>query len=89
MKRGKHLIMGIHITDRVTHAGQVQEVLTQHGANIKTRLGLHETAEIGSPANGLIMLELTGDEAGCQAMGDRLNAIDGIEVQTMVFEHPA
>ena len=89
MKRGKHLIMGVHITDRVAHAGQVQQVLTQHGANIKTRLGLHETAEGGSSGNGLILIEMTGGDADCQALADKLNAIDGVEVKTMFFGHPA
>ena len=42
MKKAKHLILGIHITERLVHALPVQQILTEFGGNIKTRLGLHE-----------------------------------------------
>ena len=38
----KHLILGVHITNRVKHVPEVQKVLTEFGCSIKTRLGLHE-----------------------------------------------
>jgi hypothetical protein len=40
-----HLILGIHVTDRVQKAGEVQQLFTEYGCNIKTRLGLHEVAQ--------------------------------------------
>ena len=89
MARERHLIYGIHITDRVEHAAQVQQVLTEHGCNIKTRLGLHEVPEASCAPSGVVLLEMVGGPALCQAMADKLNAIEGVEVQEMVFEHPA
>ena len=84
----KHIILGVHITDRVTHAGQVQQTLTEYGVNIKTRLGLHEIAGNQASPNGLILLEMAGNESRCLEVATRLAAIKGVEVQKMVFDHP-
>ena len=83
----KHIILGVHITDRVQHATEVQAVFTEFGRGIKTRLGLHRVdANACSPA-GLILLELCGEEARCDEMAAKLNAIEGVEAKKMVFEH--
>ena len=81
----KHIIYGVHVTDRLHKVAEVQKLLTEYGGHIKTRLGLHEV-ENSSP-NGLLVLEMWGDEGKCVALRDKLNAIDGIEVQEMVFDH--
>jgi hypothetical protein len=82
-----HIILGVHITDRFKDAGTVQKVFTEYGSHIKTRLGLHEI-EPGKPSRqGIIVLELVGAAAGCQELAARLAAIEGIEVQQMVFTH--
>jgi len=83
----KHLIFGIHVSDRVQHAGAVQELLTQYGCSIKTRIGLHDTDDRKCSTSGVIVLEMFGDEATCHEMADKLNAIEGVEVQKMIFEH--
>lgn len=44
-RKANHTIIGIHVTDRVQHAGEVQQTLTKHGCQIKTRIGLHEISE--------------------------------------------
>ena len=87
MTKEKHTILGVHITDRVKEAVKVQKLLTAFGEQIKTRLGLHE---IGSPMspNGLLLLEMVGPDKGIQELSDQLNALDGVEVQSMVFFHP-
>jgi len=51
-----HRIVGIHITDRATHAGEVQQILTKYGKNIRTRLGLHEVEVDSASPNGLILI---------------------------------
>jgi len=88
MAKERHLIYGVHITDRVKSAAEVQQVLTEHGCSIKTRLGLHEVSEASCAPNGLLLLEMAGGPALCEAMADKLNAIEGVEVQQMVFDHP-
>ncbi len=82
----KHMILGVHITDRLQHASQVQDILTEYGCNIKTRLGLHEVYNVCSP-NGLLILELWGEEDRCNEMGKKLNDVVGVETQMMVFAH--
>jgi hypothetical protein len=84
----KHRILGVHITDRVTNARDVQQVFTEYGTNIKTRIGLHQVDEGYCSPNGLILLELFGDDKTCNAMRDKLRTIAGVEVQEMLFRHP-
>lgn len=81
-----HVIVGLHLTDRFNQAGVVQGLLTEYGRLIKTRVGLHRTEELGT-AQGVILLEMVGDEAGWREMGRRMREIPGVEVQEIVFEH--
>ncbi len=82
-----HTILGVHITDRLEEAIEVQKLLTIYGQQIKTRLGLHELEKEGGK-NGLLLLEMIGKEEGIRDLADKLNAIEGVEVQSMVFHHP-
>lgn len=82
-----HIILGVHITSRQVNAAKVQELLTQYGCNIKTRVGLHHVHDEFCSTNGLMLLHMTGDEARCLELGDKLNAMPGITVKNMVFEH--
>jgi len=84
----RHVILGVHVTDRVTHAGQVQVALTEYGANIKTRLGIHDVHDKFCSPNGLMLIEFLGDDGRCDALIDRLSAIEGVETKRMVFDHP-
>lgn len=84
----KHRILGVHITNRATRAHEVQGLLTEYGCNIRVRLGLHETDEKFCSPNGLILLELFGDDKLCDELAEKLGALVGIEVQQMVFDHP-
>ena len=64
------------------------KALTQFGGLIKTRLGLHEIGQGRcSSKNGLVLLELVGPGAKCKQLAAKLAAIEGIEVQQMVFKH--
>jgi len=83
----KHIILGVHVTDRLRRASDVQKLLTEYGCNIKTRLGLHEVNGDFCATNGLLILELVGDEAKCHSLADQLGSIEGIDVQKMVFGH--
>ena len=84
----KHILVGVHITERVKHAAAVQEVLTRFGCQIRTRIGLHEADQGVCSPNGLILLELVDDDASLAELKEALGIIAGVEVQTMVFEHP-
>lgn len=84
-----HFILGVHITDRLKDAARVQQVLTEYGSNIKTRLGLHEVEPAAPSPQGVVILEVVGDADTCHRLAARLAAIEGVEVQQMVFAHPA
>jgi len=83
----KHIVFGVHITDRLKRVEAVQHLLSEYGCNIKTRLGLHEVSEKFCSPNGLLILEMAGDEKKCLELADKLAAVKGIEVQKMVFNH--
>ena len=80
---GKHIILAIHITDRLKHAGQVQQLLTEYGNHIKTRLGLHDV-DTPSP-NGVLLLEMHGNEDRIGELKGKLAQVEGIEVKEVVF----
>jgi hypothetical protein len=88
MMKPRHLIYGIHVTDRVKEAPDIQKVLTEYGCYIKTRLGLHHVDENLCSPRGLILLEMVGDEEKCGELKKRLSAIEGVEIKEMVFDHP-
>lgn len=83
-----HTILGVHITERLKEAVEVQKQLTAYGRYIKTRLGLHEIEKGHEAPNGLLLLEMVGPDDKTKELCDRLNAITGVEVKSMRFEHP-
>lgn len=88
MPLSKHIILGVHITDRIHHVDPVQHLLTEYGCSIRTRLGLHEADTGFCSPNGLLLLEMTDDDTRCGELMGKLNAIEGVEVKQMTFEHP-
>jgi len=82
-----HIILGVHITDRIKHVNLIQQVLTEFGCYIKTRLGLHEAGKDFCSPNGLMILELAGDAGKCAELELKLKQIEGASVQKMVFTH--
>ncbi len=88
MTMKRHLILAIHVTDRLKHALEVQRVLTDYGRWIKTRLGLHEAAEEDASPNGLMILEVLDHDDVFQELQAALKSIAGIEIAPIVFDHP-
>ncbi len=83
----KHIVLGVHITDRVKHVPAIQQALTEYGCYIKTRLGLHEADKAKCSPNGLLLLEMVDDDAKVGELEKKLKAVEGIEVQKMIFKH--
>ena len=79
----KHIIVGVHLVDRETHAVKTQQVFTKYGARIKTRLGLHDDI---CPSNGQILLEME-DTPETSRMIEELEAMEGVDCKTMTFAH--
>lgn len=82
----KTTILGIKITKRVEKSTKVQDLLTKFGCSIRTRLGLHEVSEDYCSEEGLIILELVGDEGEMLKLEEELKRIPGVEVRKMVFD---
>ncbi|MCU0913757.1 MAG: hypothetical protein MUC88_04230 [Planctomycetes bacterium] len=87
MDQARHIVLGVHITERVRHVPRIQELLTEYGCSIKTRLGLHTVSEDFCSPNGLVLLEMAGPEQPIYELMEKLKTIEGVEVQKMVFEH--
>ncbi len=85
MMKDKRLIYGVLLTDRMAGAAPVQALLTEYGCHIKTRLGLHSVDDSFCSAKGLLVLEMFGEETKCRELGEKLAAIEGVEVQSMEF----
>lgn len=83
----KHIILGIHLTNRMTKAGELQKVFSEFGCHIKTRLGLHQTDHNACSPNGVVIIEYFGDDATLANMEAAIRSIDGLELQKMVFTH--
>jgi hypothetical protein len=82
-----YTVVGIHVPNRFKHASDVQKVLTEYGCSIRTRLGLHEVDKDHCATNGLLLLEMYGEEVALKDMMKKLKVIDdGIDVQQMIFQ---
>jgi hypothetical protein len=81
-----HIILGVHITNRAKHVSKVQDLFTEYGCSIKTRLGLHLTSEKVCSQNGLIILEMTGENSVAHELMEKLTAIEGVQCQKMAFK---
>jgi len=87
MSTESHVIVAVHISDRTKLVQEVQNVLSQFGCSIKTRLGLHEASADYCSTKGVIILELIGGAAKAKELIDKLDAIYGVETKTVVFSH--
>jgi len=80
----KFQIMTILVNHRKSEAERLQQLLTEFGCNIKMRLGLHETKDICAE-DGLIILQMDGDEKDIHQLKDGLEHIDGVKVQLITM----
>jgi hypothetical protein len=78
-------ILGVMINDPAKGADKIQSILTKYGCVIRTRLGMHDIDEEYASDTGLMLLELIGDMHECLRLENDLLALDGVEVQKMVF----
>ena len=79
------MILGVLISNRVKNVAQAQKVLTEHGCNIKTRLGLHEVGNPTCSPSGLLIIETFGRPAEILALEKKLKRVPGLLVRKMVF----
>jgi hypothetical protein len=78
-------ILGVMINEPGKDSGNIQSILTKYGCSIRTRLGLHDIDEEYARESGLMLLELIGDVQECLRLENELLALEGVEVQKMIF----
>lgn len=79
-------IMGFVLHDRMKSASTVQELLTRHGCDINTRIGLHVTSEDTCSTDGLILLEFKdGSDKAVKEFEKELKEIADVDVKDMTF----
>lgn len=79
----KTTIMAVTIDGRNEHAPKAQQILTDHGCIIKTRIGLHETEENSCSPKGLILLQIFAEKSDVEALENDLTSIEGVHVNKM------
>lgn len=82
-----HVILGIHIQDRVNQVPDIQKIFTQYGCQIKTRLGIHDVDKNACSPSGIILLDTIGEAGKIDQLMETVNQMDGVEIQKMVFAH--
>lgn len=78
-----YYIIALRIDHRTSNAVKVQEILTKHGCNIRTRIGLHEADAETCADDGLIILQACGDIAVIQQMLADFDALDGVRAKML------
>ncbi len=73
-------VIVIGVKHRREEADKLQKLLTEHGCEVKARLGLHEAGTECSD-EGLIILQLVPDDPKAESMVDELNKLDGIKAK--------
>ena len=73
-------VVVIGVQHRREEAEKLQRVLTEHGCEVKARLGLHEAGSVCSD-EGLIILQLVPDEPKADSLVEELNKLDGIKAK--------
>ena len=76
-------IVIISVEKRQEISAKVQEVLTEFGCIIQTRLGLHNSSKDSCSSNGLIILECIDNKEETKKLSNKLLSIEGIKVKVV------
>ena len=78
-------IMAIKVKGRESKAPHFQEILTEYGCIIETRVGFHETGEDHCSMDGFIILHLSGQDAEIQNLFNEIKNLNGITPKFIEF----
>jgi len=78
-------IMAIRVDHRYSRVPGVQELLTEYGCHIRTRVGFHEATSDYCSEDGIIILNLCGEPEKITELHRRLNALDGVAAKFVEF----
>ena len=74
-------IVLVKIDQRSTEATKVQGILTKYGCNIRVRLGLHQVSNEFCANDGLVVLEVQGEQNILENMISELNALEYVQAR--------
>ena len=78
-------ILAIKVDGRTSNAVHVQEILTKFGCNIKTRVGFHEASADLCATDGIIVLQLFGEDSIAKTMCEELDKLNGVSSRIIEF----
>ncbi len=81
----KKTILLILISKRKETAIQVQKLLTAWGCLIKTRLGIHDGVMENCSDEGLLILELYGNEEEKNELARKIGVLPGVSSQLVTL----
>lgn len=76
-------IFGIRLSERIKNSTKLQNLLTDYGCIIKTRIGLHDTSCGVCSPYGIILLETINDEKRINDMINELQTLEGVKFNIM------
>ena len=76
-------IIAIRLTQRMENAPKFQEILSRYGCNIKTRIGLHEVSGSTCASDGVIILDVIGEQETINSLISELNSMKELIVKTI------
>jgi hypothetical protein len=74
-------IIAMTLKGRSDNAVKVQHVLTENGCQIKARIGLHDGTGNSCSNEGLIVLQVCGEDKEIVSLVEGLNAVDGVNAK--------
>ncbi len=76
-------ILGIKVDERSEHAAGIQKILTEHGCEIRARLGLPQQDMNSCTDVGLMILQICSDDEAMDKLVDELNKIPSVTAKYM------
>ncbi len=77
----KKIILILLVDQRRSSAQKIQEILTNNGCLIKTRIGLHDGVLDKCSDHGLIILELVGKDDEIKGLEASLSSLLGVSTK--------
>jgi len=81
MEKYKKDILLVLVGERMKSAVKIQEILTESGCFIKTRLGVHDGMPQKCTSRGLIILELVGDKKDMKKLANKLDGLYSVKTK--------
>ena len=80
---GCYYIVGLRVNHRHANAAKLQTLLTEYGCDIRLRVGLHETNGDSCSDDGVILLQVCGDQEKVAQILAAFNALTGVSAKML------